>query len=1448
MIVIGINEYQFPKYWPNLDNATLDAQRLHNILRSKYNFKSLELLLDQDATRRNIHKVIREINLLLPDDNLIIFFAGHGQLEHGTQGYWVPTDGADDSSDYYSNADTISNVASCAARHVLVIADACFAGALVNQSRGGSTSATHEELNAKSSRWVFVSGSLEKVSDGAIGLGSPFSRSLFQCLEENQQPTLAAGQLFTAVIDLALSQGGKTPLASEISCEKNLGGQMVFRLSASANNNLIIEVERLLKLSVNNLVVHSAYITRTVSCYEDRGDRNLRFLNQENKTAYLKDLVRETRKIVLLGSAGSGKSVELQKLAQELVKDDTGFVPFYKRLNFYVDEPIETLLPADWNKINEDRLVLILDGLDEVQQRYFLTAVRRLQIFSEQHPLVRIVVSCRTNFYDFPTGENNGTLDEYSVQILNDVSLEDVKEFAADHFQIDGDAFIKEVYRNSYLDIVSKPYFLNLIINAYKKNGNLSPGRFIIMNDALNDAYSMSKTHFRTSINYPTREHAFTLLEKVAFVMETMGKNFITEEELALVFPRIEEYELLKYLPLFKKDEDGNNWMFAHNNIQEFLASRIMQRQPFQKLINLISIPSATHARVKPTWSNALSFYVSTSEDDAKAALLSWIVANDPEVLIRFETDRVPRETRIDVFKQVFEYYNEKNIWLTSNNFSDKDLARFGSFGEIIDYLVDIIQSAENNQVVVLNALHVLRHMNLSKFSKFQSKVYEALMSLFESGKLNVYGNYTLVRTLADLGFTDADVIDRVLQRIGRSGNQYNRSGLYELISASPHINQYATVFFDGLDPERKKKLDQDRDSVILMDEKWNLDNGIRKLTSPKAIKGLLAILASSRNRGLISNYDVEDILYNIISNAIAAYRVDSDVFNSALNFHVAISDALHGGKKWETSRFFEETHTEKEAVTTILKMEGLPRHRKEKAINSLINSEIVDHIIREYQSDCFSKTEIELVFMFLQSRNETPEAKTMMGKIAKAGRDKDNLVLDIGEMVNWREINIVRAQRSFDLIFNREAFLSAIEKLFVDSGKTVITRDEFHDLRKIDGAELEDSVLRSVIDLFRQLIYNYQQVSLEAIREWATYASNFRQFQVSSVYQHLNDSYLPVLTTKEQEEIIRSWCQIGEGIDVSILWFFVNKFSIDLGESRLLDFTLYFDPSNESNIGLPGTIEHLEKFITKDKIAARVLHNLSMSDIHFIFWISNAGYAIRNNLTAAYGLILNYLKLPHDEYKITEVLESWFNKTGDVDGLRSVVSDAANHSVKWKAVSLLKQSRADDAFLKQFFHDTIANVHSLFEDKVTSANYLMEFQDMVGFHFIADYVLGSPQLEAEHMHLFRNFAKLTNIDAFAKLLELFKIGRSSEFQVSRFNRLDNLALEGIFSIGSHSLENLTIVEATLLDFMDRYKIEYGDLNFMHHNILKMRHQINQNISKVYDIADALIEYNQATN
>ena len=105
LLVIGIDKYADADV-PTLKNAVLDTERLTKILTNTYGFQLFRALHDEKATRLAVLDAVEELEKVLKaDDNLVIFFSGHGYRKSKSS-YIVPFEGRNDrTTDYISFAD-----------------------------------------------------------------------------------------------------------------------------------------------------------------------------------------------------------------------------------------------------------------------------------------------------------------------------------------------------------------------------------------------------------------------------------------------------------------------------------------------------------------------------------------------------------------------------------------------------------------------------------------------------------------------------------------------------------------------------------------------------------------------------------------------------------------------------------------------------------------------------------------------------------------------------------------------------------------------------------------------------------------------------------------------------------------------------------------------------------------------------------------------------------------------------------------------------------------------------------------------------------------------------------------------------------------------------------------------------------------------------------------------
>jgi serine/threonine-protein kinase len=187
-VVIGEDHY---RHMEPLTTAVNDARAVGELLEKKYGFAVTPLY---DKTRDEILAGLRGVGKQLgPNDNLLIFYAGHGTLDKAGKGYWQPID--DDLDGAYAISPALMRDAMIdqPSRRTLIIADSCYAGALAN--------APPSKSRDKRSRIVISSGGIEPVLDSADGQHSIFTRALLDVLGDPPRKVSDVQSVFAAVRD-----------------------------------------------------------------------------------------------------------------------------------------------------------------------------------------------------------------------------------------------------------------------------------------------------------------------------------------------------------------------------------------------------------------------------------------------------------------------------------------------------------------------------------------------------------------------------------------------------------------------------------------------------------------------------------------------------------------------------------------------------------------------------------------------------------------------------------------------------------------------------------------------------------------------------------------------------------------------------------------------------------------------------------------------------------------------------------------------------------------------------------------------------------------------------------------------------------------------------------------------------------------------------------------------
>jgi hypothetical protein len=218
-IFIANSNYKSAK-WPALNTTVAEARSLRQMFIDKYNFNAADVDTIFNKSKKEILTAVsNRVDQLSSNDNLVIFYGGHGYFVESTNmAYWVPL-GAEDKIDYVSNTEIKDLIAGCKAHHILIMADACFSGAM----RGGMEAPAKYEYKFNS-RQLLTSGGSEPVPGK-----SAYVQMILKSLTDNTNKYLSARQLYGLIFTGINAQTGTEPTLRDMQVAGSEGGQFYFK-------------------------------------------------------------------------------------------------------------------------------------------------------------------------------------------------------------------------------------------------------------------------------------------------------------------------------------------------------------------------------------------------------------------------------------------------------------------------------------------------------------------------------------------------------------------------------------------------------------------------------------------------------------------------------------------------------------------------------------------------------------------------------------------------------------------------------------------------------------------------------------------------------------------------------------------------------------------------------------------------------------------------------------------------------------------------------------------------------------------------------------------------------------------------------------------------------------------------------------------------------------------
>jgi hypothetical protein len=238
-LLIGVDRYD---HFPRLNNPVRDASEIEAELKTFYGF---DTTLMPNPTEAEILEALKKLALKTygPEDQVFIFYAGHGEVDEVDEGYIAGTDSVSQARggrNPLSHAYVQRIVSKIAAKHVFLVLDSCFSGTFDPRISSAGARSSAEQISGPellsrnlglNARLWLSSGRKEAVSDGVSGQGSPFARMLLDAFRSygGDSGIVTTANIFSA------AQGLRTPPAWGELPDHSPGGQFVFAVGGSGH-------------------------------------------------------------------------------------------------------------------------------------------------------------------------------------------------------------------------------------------------------------------------------------------------------------------------------------------------------------------------------------------------------------------------------------------------------------------------------------------------------------------------------------------------------------------------------------------------------------------------------------------------------------------------------------------------------------------------------------------------------------------------------------------------------------------------------------------------------------------------------------------------------------------------------------------------------------------------------------------------------------------------------------------------------------------------------------------------------------------------------------------------------------------------------------------------------------------------------------------------------------
>lgn len=551
-----------------------------------------------------------------------------------------------------------------------------------------------------------------------------------------------------------------------------------------------VEESHLIRRGLINHKPVEGYIRRY--CASDNNESNyLSYLLGTKERHTLADYVVGiepvgANKFILYSSAQTGKTTELKQLCWELQQSGL-FQPVSFEVRNNTRLKREDLPDFQYSGTRE--IVVVIDALDEVNGQKYEDLLEEIGGYAYDHPEIKIVLSCRSNY------RRESQLSLFKELFLEELSTGDAIAHI-DHVLGKGNGLFGVIRDNELGDFIKNPFFLNVLIDAYKENPLKMPKtKASIYRLFIERSYKNERAGKTVPLKAKhSFEESLQLLERVALALSLTNAQTLSADELReCLFNDDNVEECLRYDLI--RCEDGL-YSFKHNAFREWLVANYLNRSGLKKAKQLATHPNG---RIKPEWYNIIMLWVSMYGKDRQGeiyAILGWLKEASLDLVIYIDKGMLDEQIRNEIFKGLLLEYKALGIRMANVMTRDyQDLLAFGQSEETVRFMAEEINDAATGTAYYSDLMYLCYFLNWNKLDLQNKELTETLFCALEKKTIEVLaeeGSHNLsFLYFNNTFFAKKEYVERIYGVLGKSNHYEAIKSMIRLIDEAGCVDEF---------------------------------------------------------------------------------------------------------------------------------------------------------------------------------------------------------------------------------------------------------------------------------------------------------------------------------------------------------------------------------------------------------------------------------------------------------------------------------------------------------------------------------------------------------------------------------------------------------------------------------------------------------------------------------